>query len=95
MATQLQQRRISGLERRNKELKEVSRIHEEKPIASLLPGLKTEFKEERLTLLGAQPYVLVTVKEIKEEAVPMTKAETTSAQPTTGMSDISLYHCNS
>ena len=59
-------------------------LHEEKPVA-LLPGVKIEAKEKSLTLEG------VSVKrEIKEEAVPMTKAKTTSAQPTTGMSSHSI-----
>ena len=57
-------------------------VHEEKPV-SLPPGVKTEPIEEPLTLEG-EPHALLPVKrEIKEEAVPMTKAETTSAQPTT------------
>ena len=60
-------------------------VHEEKPV-SLFPGVKTEIKQEPLTPEG-EPHALLSVKrEIKEEAVPMTKAETTSAQPTTGMS---------
>jgi hypothetical protein len=64
-------------------------IHEEKPVA-FLRGVKTELKEEPLTLEG-EPHALLSVKrEIKEEAVPMTKAETTSAQPTTGMSSHSI-----
>ena len=64
-------------------------VHKEKPVA-LLPGVKTEPKEEPLTLEG-EPHALLSVKrEIKEEAVPMTKAETTSAQPTTGMSSHSI-----
>ena len=59
-------------------------VHKEKPVA-LLPGMKTELKEESLTLEG------VSVKrEIKKEAVPMTKAEKTSAQSTTGMSSHSI-----
>ena len=64
-------------------------LHEEKPV-TLLPGLKTEPKEEPLTL-EREPHALLSVKrEIKEEAVPMTKAETMSAQPTTGMSSHSI-----
>jgi hypothetical protein len=69
--------------------KETKLVHEEKPVA-LLPGVKTELKEEPLTLEG-EPHGLLSVKrEIKEEAVPMTKAETTSAQPTAGMSSHSI-----
>ena len=66
-------------------------VHEEKPVA-LLPGVKTalDLKEEPLTLEG-DPHALLSVKrEIKEEAVPMTEAETMSVQPTTGMSSHSL-----
>ena len=63
--------------------------YEEKPVA-LLPGVKTEPKEEPLTLEG-EPHALLSAKrEIKEEAIPMTKVETTSAQPTTGMSSHSI-----
>ena len=48
--------------------------------------LKTEFKVEPHTLLKGEPVSLLPVKkEIKEEAIPMTKSET-SAQSTTGMS---------
>ena len=43
--------------------------------------------EEPLTLEG-EPHALK--REVKEEAVPMNKAETTSAQPTTGMSSHSI-----
>ena len=58
--------------------------HKENPVA-LLPGVKTEPKEKPLTLEG------VSVKrEVKEEAVPMTKAETMSAHPPTGMSSRSI-----
>ena len=64
-------------------------LHEEKSV-SLLPGVKTEPIEEPLTLEG-EPHALLSVKrEIKEETVPITKAETTSAQPTTGMSSHSI-----
>ena len=64
-------------------------VHEKKPVA-LLPCVKIE---EPLTPEGREPHALLSVKrelEIKEEAVPMTKAETTSAQPTTGMSSHSI-----
>ena len=65
--------------------KKAKLVHEEKPVA-LLPGVKTELKDEPHTLEG-EPHALLSMKrEIKEETVPMTKAETTSAQPTTGMS---------
>ena len=61
-------------------------LHEEKPVA-LLPGVKTDPKEESPTLEG-EPHALLSVKRmIKEEAA---KAETTSAQPTTGMSSHSI-----
>ena len=65
-------------------------VHEEKPVA-LLPGMKTVLNlEEPLTLEG-EPHALLSVKrEIKEEAVPMTKAETSPSQPTTGMSSHSI-----
>ena len=60
-------------------------LHEEKPVA-LPPGVKTELKEEPLTLEG-EPHAFLSVKrEIKEEAGSMTKAETISGQSTTGMS---------
>ena len=51
-----------------------------------IPGVKTELKEEPLTLEKERGVK----REIKEEAVPITKAETTSAQPTTGMSSHSI-----
>ena len=64
-------------------------VHEEKPVA-LLPGVKTEPEEEPLTLEG-EPHALLSVRrEIKEEAVLVTKAEITSSQPTTGMSSHSI-----
>ena len=64
-------------------------VYEEKPVA-FLPGVKTEPEEEPLTPEG-EPHALLSVKrEIKEEAVPMTKAETISAQSTTGMSSHSI-----
>ena len=45
--------------------------HEEKSVA-LLPGVKTELKEESLTLEG-EPHTLLSVKrEIEEEPVPVT-----------------------
>ena len=59
---------------------------EEKPFSLL--QVKTEIKEEPHI---EEPVSLLPVKrEVKEEAVPMTKAETTSAQPTTGMSSHSI-----
>ena len=64
-------------------------VHEEKPVA-LLPGVKTDPKEELLTLEGEPHALLSEEREIKEEAVSMTKAETMSAQPTTGMSSHSI-----
>ena len=64
-------------------------VHEEKPVA-LLPGVKIEPKEEPLTLEGELHALLSVKREIKEEAILMTKAETTSTQPTTGMSSHSI-----
>ena len=67
-------------------------VHEEKlhVVAQWPPRVPIELKEKPLTLKG-EPHALLSVKrEIKEEAVPMTKAETTSAQPTTGMSSHSI-----
>ena len=69
-------------------------VHEEKlHVAAQYrrpPHVPIELKEKPLTLKG-EPHALLSVKrEIKEEAVPMTKAETTSAQPTTGMSSHSI-----
>ena len=70
--------------------KEAKLAHEEKPVA-LLPGVKTEIKEEPLTLEGEPHALSLSVKkDIQEEAVPVTKAEITSAQPTTGMSSHSI-----
>ena len=65
-------------------------IHVENPVA-LLSAVKTEPEEEPPTSTSeGEPHALVSVKkEIKEEAVPMTKAET-SAHPTTGMSSHSI-----
>ena len=66
-------------------------VHEEKPFA-LLPGVKTELKEEPPgPTLEGKPHALISMKrEIKEDAGPMTKAETTSVQPITGMSSHSI-----
>ena len=57
-------------------------LHEEKPIA-LLPGVKTEPKEEPLTLEGEPHMHTVTLL----SATPVTKAETMSAP---GMSTHSI-----
>ena len=53
--------------------------------------MKTEVKNEPHLLGGELASLLLQVKrEVKEEAVPVTKAETMSAQPTTGMSSHSI-----
>ena len=45
----------------------------------------------KLLVWESKPVVPIQVKtEVKEEAIPMTKAETRSAQPTTGMSSHSI-----
>ena len=46
--------------------------------------MKTEVKEEPYILKEAVS-LLPVKREVKKEAAPVTKAETTSAQPTTGM----------